>query len=55
MASVPVTCEVCKEKMDASEILDHLWLMHDINVEPERWEDGEVVIIDTTLEPEDFT
>ena len=34
---------------------DHLRVMHpDVPNQPERWHDGSVVVVDTTLEPSDF-
>lgn len=50
-------CELCKTKVPDPEILDHVRLLHpdEYGDGPETWPDGSLVIIDTTLEPEDFT
>lgn len=51
------TCELCGETHPADRILDHLRAIHpdQYGDGPEHWPDGQVVIIDTTLTPEDFT
>jgi hypothetical protein len=33
----------------------HLRGAHDVDIELAEWPDGEPVVIDTTLEPDDFT
>lgn len=52
---IPGTCNLCDVKVDG--IFEHLATEH-----PEvfaegiaRWPDGEPVVIDSTLEPEDFS
>lgn len=49
-------CNVCapptQHTLDT--ILDHLQDAHDIDATPAEWPDGEVVIVDNTLTPEDF-
>lgn len=49
-----VMCEECKEWTD--DILRHLSINHpDVWAEGfERWPDGEIVVIDDTITPEDF-
>lgn len=47
-------CEPAKRMLD-SEILAHLKNEHDVELHFERWPDGEVVIHDSTLTPEDFS
>lgn len=49
-----MTCSQCGEKFDASEIIEHLYTAHGIHQEWETWPDGTVVLLDYTLEPEDF-
>lgn len=53
-AELRMTCALCGEQMDFSEVIGHLRDMHEINEDFERWPDGEVVIHDGTLEPSDF-
>jgi hypothetical protein len=51
--SVPGTCDICGEKQD--DVLLHLSILHpDVVEDFETWPDGSVVVIDSTLEPEDF-
>lgn len=47
-------CNLCGARVLVVEILVHLRVEHDVDAEIEEWPDGEPVIIDTTLEPEDF-
>lgn len=49
-------CNVCKTTVPDLGLMDHLRLDHpdEYGDGPERWPDGETVIIDTTLEPGDF-
>jgi hypothetical protein len=49
-----VTCAVCGEQGPLEWIFGHLRGAHDMDVEIDTWPDGEPVIVDTTLEPEDF-
>jgi hypothetical protein len=49
-----VTCALCGETMDATVILGHLRGEHGIEEELATWPDGEYVVIDKTLEPDDF-
>jgi len=52
------TCHVCRPPayVDDEEAMDHLRLMHpdEWGDGPQRWPDGQVVVHDETLEPEDF-
>lgn len=48
------TCALCNDEILDDEVLDHLRLFHDVDTEPARWPDGDVVIVDQTLKPEDF-
>ena len=49
-------CNLCRppKPMPLDEILVHLRVEHDWDEEPATWPDGELVIVDTTLEPSDF-
>lgn len=49
-------CLVCTEAVPSEELLDHLRVMHpaEYGDGPQRWPDGAVVIVDTTLTPEKF-
>lgn len=49
-------CNLCTpaRRMPAAEILEHLREAHDFHEEPATWPDGELVIVDQTLTPEDF-
>ena len=49
-----MVCANCGGAFSADDIFDHLWDAHGIHEEWERWEDGGLVIIDTTLEPHQF-
>lgn len=55
-----VTCLLCGKKWPADEngresFFYHMRSMHpEFDTELERWPDGELVIVDTTLEPSDF-
>ena len=47
------TCARCDQTAD--DPIDHARLMHpDLDVDLEAWPDGSVVVIDTTLTPQDF-
>ncbi len=47
------TCDLCGDHTD--DPVDHLRLMHPDQAEPvETWADGTIVVIDSTLTPEDF-
>jgi hypothetical protein len=48
------TCNLCGEQHD--NILEHLRLIHpDVYGDgPARWPDGEIVVVDETLTPEEF-
>ncbi|HEY3259622.1 MAG TPA: hypothetical protein VGJ95_05025 [Pseudonocardiaceae bacterium] len=53
------TCHVCPpgcQNVPDDDMLDHLRVIHpDLYGDgPERWPDGRVVIVDMTLEPDDF-
>ena len=50
-------CNLCKGTMPDEELLVHLRDEHpsEYGLGPDTWPDGEVVIIDMTLEPDDFT
>ena len=51
------TCHVCEPPQVIGErILDHLRLLHpeQYGDGPACWPDGSLVIVDTTLDPEDF-
>jgi hypothetical protein len=48
------TCALCGENVSVEELLLHLRVEHDMDVEPATWPDGRYVVIDTTLEPDDF-
>lgn len=56
MTGIPCRCELCGElQADLNAALEHIRLLHpSVDAEPEFWSDGAVVVIDTTLEPEDF-
>jgi len=47
-------CELCWAQVSVDEIEAHLREQHDLEVEIMRWADGRPVIVDKTLEPEDF-
>lgn len=47
-------CAMCEpnETIALEHLLSHLWFTH--GMKPEEWPDGEPVVEDTTLEPDDF-
>jgi hypothetical protein len=47
-------CLVCGEWMPLDEIMVHVRVEHDLDVEFAEWPDGSPVVIDETLQPEDF-
>lgn len=51
-------CHVCDPHvwLPIAEMLVHFRVEHDIDIEEDvaKWPDGEWVVVDTTLEPEDF-
>jgi hypothetical protein len=49
-------CHVCEEDVPTHDLLGHLRVMHpDVYGDgPELWPDGQVVILDDSLTPEDF-
>lgn len=54
MVSAAGTCALCGAKVTADELLEHLRDVHDRDAEPATWPDGSIVIIDQTLQPDDF-
>jgi hypothetical protein len=59
-----VTCQLCGERLagtgedmaaDMLTALEHIRLLHpDVYEEPETWPDGSLVVVDESLEPNDF-
>ena len=47
-------CELCGTSVALPVLLDHLRVEHGFYEEMERWPDGELVIIDETLQPHEF-
>lgn len=49
-------CHICDQDVPSVELLDHLRVMHPdaYGDGPDRWPDGQVVVIDASLEPHDF-
>ena len=49
-------CELCKDWLPLTTVADHLRLFHpdEFGDGVATWPDGEVVIVDTTLNPDDF-
>lgn len=52
-----VYCLLCNyAAMDWDDIVEHIRVLHpEYWSDPERWPDGRLVIVDETLEAEDFT
>lgn len=48
------TCGLCGERIPAEDVIVHLQVWHDVDVSVEEWPDGSAVIIDRSLEPDDF-
>ena len=48
------TCAICGATFHPSMLLGHLRGAHDMDVEIAEWPDGAPVIVDLTLEPDDF-
>lgn len=48
------TCALCERRFAVENIWEHLRIVHGVEGEIAEWPDGEPVIIDTTLEPDDF-
>ena len=49
-------CGLCDppRRIAAAELIEHLRSAHGVPVVIELWPDGEPVVVDRTLEPEDF-
>lgn len=49
-------CNVCNEDVPTHDLLGHLRVMHptEYGDGPECWPDGSLVVLDSTLTPEDF-
>lgn len=48
-------CHLCADEVPDVELLHHLRVIHPEQAEEfERWLDGEFLVVDKTLEPEDF-
>lgn len=54
MSAGNATCALCGLTVPVEEIVEHLRDEHELEAEPATWPDGEVVIVDQSLEPEDF-
>jgi hypothetical protein len=50
----PGTCGICGERVDAADVLRHLHVEHGIDPDIAEWPDGQPVVIDHTLTPDDF-
>lgn len=48
------TCALCGERVAVAHLIEHLRVEHDLDAEPATWPDGSLVIIDQSLEPDDF-
>lgn len=50
-------CNLCGHTIGVEALAEHLLAVHGIDLDREllRWPDGSPVIVDETLEPEDFT
>lgn len=48
------TFALCHERFSLDLIFGHLAGAHDIDVKVAEWPDGEPVIVDQTLQPDDF-
>jgi hypothetical protein len=49
-------CNLCREHVEDDHLLAHLRVLHpnEYGDGPERWPDGNIVVHDQTLEPEEF-
>jgi hypothetical protein len=47
-------CGLCGERVAAADLIVHLRVEHDFDEDVETWPDGTPVVVDTTLEPDDF-
>ena len=47
-------CNLCGRSVPDPDLMRHLADEHDLELEIQTWPDGSPVIVDTTLEPEDF-
>lgn len=49
-------CNLCTppRRLQLDVLLEHMRVVHSQHIEIEVWPDGEPVIVDLTLEPEDF-
>lgn len=49
-------CNLCDGDftMEEEDVFLHMRIEHDLDLEPETWPDGQLVVVDETLEPEDF-
>lgn len=49
-------CQLCQppRRLPLDALWEHLRIVHDLDAEFAEWPDGSPVIIDSTLEPEDF-
>jgi hypothetical protein len=50
-------CNLCDEPVEDRDIIDHIRLIHPVEYDggPAMWPDGGLVILDSTLAPDDFT
>lgn len=53
------TCSLCQEaglpaRIHIDELVEHLYSVHGTTVDILTWPDGEPVVFDRTLEPDDF-
>jgi hypothetical protein len=48
-------CAICEQWVPLELIMGHVRGAHGIDAEPSTWPDGELVIVDQTLEPGDFS
>lgn len=54
MSELTGTCAMCGERVSVEELLEHIRGAHDLDAEIATWPDGRMVVIDETLEPDDF-
>lgn len=50
-------CNLCDEPVEDRDIMDHIRVTHPVEYDggPALWPDGGLVILDSTLAPDDFT
>ena len=47
-------CGFCGERVHVADLIEHLERKHNVGVDLQTWPDGDLVVVDESLVPDDF-